>query len=666
MPAVKQPRYFILFCLITGFYFAKAQKTPYIERLVSLTANKQTIEQVFKSISSQTSVVFSYSQSFNDKQQISLTCKNKPLRLVIAEILKSSNCSYKTKEKYIIITCDNKPAAPVSKIKGYVYDANDSLIVPQASIYIKQDKHSAITNSFGFFELTFSNKFEKVAITVAKENYCDTSITIHNKPTQEIIIYLQPSDKSKHAVITINPIKTEEKTETAIKDTTTKTDNEPPAISESRFNKFKTNFKNISDTLFSNLSISFLPFISTNRLLSGNTVNNYSFNILAGYSKGIEVAELGGLLNIDNGNVKYVQVGGLGNYVLGNFTGFQLSGLTNINHKKTQGVQIAGIINFNKSDVEGVQVGGITNFNLTNLKGTQIAGVYNHTKIVKGAQIAGICNLTKAIEGVQFSGICNLAQEMKGTQIAGICNLAQEIKGSQVAGICNLTQKANGLQIAGICNQAQVEQGLQIAGIVNNSDTVYGLQLAGIVNIANYLKGGQFSFINVSDTASGIPVGFFSYVKKGYHKFEISADEAKFGILSFGTGVNKLHNIFSFGINYLNPQLLIFGYGLGSSFSIHKKWNLNCNITIHQVKLTEEIITSPNIISKLNVNAEYKLGPKLLIGLGPTVSAYNTDTSDLNYTSIYAAIPPYSFYDKTKGAVNTKIWLGAKLYVKIM
>lgn len=591
MSAIKQLRYFILWCLIVSFNCIKAQKTPYLERLVTLTASKQTVAELFKTISAQTSVIFSYSQPFNDKQQLSLICKNRPLRLVIAEILKSSNCSYKTKDKYIIITCDNKPIIPTSKIRGYIYSAYDSLIVPQASIYIKKDKHSAVTNNFGFFELTFSNKFENVAISVAKENYCDTTIKLTNKSTQEITIYLYPKDKLKHSIITINPSTTIDssaiqKTDTIIK-TLSKT-----SISESRFSKFKNNFKNISDTLFSNFSASFLPFISTNRLLSVNTINKYSLNILAGYSKGIDVIEIGGLLNVDNGDVKYVQIGGLGNCVFGDVTGVQVAGLTNINSKKTEGVQIAGIVNINSMNVKGLQIGGITNLNKNNTKGMQIAGIYNQTKSIKGVQIAGIANY---------------------------------------------------------------------------SDTTNGFQLAGLVNKTNYLKGAQLSFVNIADTASGIPIGFFSYVKKGYHKFEIATDETKFGTLSFGTGVNKLHTIFLLGINYNKTQLVTYGYGLGSTYQLHRKWNLSVSLLLQNIQsTTTNDINFTNNISKLNASVEYKIYPKLLIGFGPTLSVLNADTNKADYALFYNDLAPYTFYNQTSSSINTKMWLGAKLYLKMM
>lgn len=591
MSAIKQLRYYILWSLIVGFNCIKAQNTPYLERLVTLSASKQTIVELFKTISAQTSVVFSYSQSFNDKQQLSLVCKNKPLRLVIAEILKSSNCSYKTKDKYVIITCDNKPSVPTSKIRGYIYSAYDSLIVPQASIYIKQDKHSAVTNNFGFFELTVSNKLKNVAISIAKENYCDTSIILYNKSNEEITIYLYPKDKLKHSVITINPTISIDSS-TIKKEDTIVTILSNVSISESRFNNFKTNFKNISDTLFSNFSASFLPFISTNRLLSVNTINKYSLNILAGYSKGIDVIEIGGLLNIDNGDVKYVQIGGLGNCVFGDVTGVQVAGLVNINTKKTEGVQIAGVVNINSMNVKGLQIGGISNLSKYNTKGMQIAGIYNQTKSIKG---------------------------------------------------------------------------VQLSGLVNTSDTANGFQFAGLANKTNYLKGAQLSLINIADTASGIPIGFFSYVKKGYRKFEIATDETKFGTLSFGTGVNKLHNIFLLGINYNKTQLVTYGYGLGSTYQLHRKWNLSFSLLLQNIQSTNTSdISFTNSISKLNVSAEYKLYPKLLIGFGPTLSVFNADTIKADYALFYNNLAPYTFYNQTSSNINTKIWLGAKLYLKIM
>ena len=282
------------------------------------------------------------------------------------------------------------------------------------------------------------------------------------------------------------------------------------------------NLRNISDTIFSDVSLSFLPYISTNRLLSINTVTKYSFNILAGYSKGIDIFELGGLVNIDNGNVKYGQIGGLGNIVAGEFTGGQVGGIFNINSKNITGVQIAGIVNVDKSNIRGLQIGGIGNVVSNNTTGVQIGGVFNLTK-----------------------------NQFKGVQLAGIYNFTDTLKG------------------------------LQLAGIINSVNTSNGIQVAGILNHSTLLNGVQFSLLNFSDTAtaSGIPFGLFSYVKNGYHKLELATDELLFGTLSFGTGVDRLYNIFITGINYSKPTFYTFGYGLGSNYHLKNKWSLSINLT---------------------------------------------------------------------------------------
>ncbi len=589
MPVIIQRFCLVAWCFVISFNRINAQKAPYLEQLVTINANKQTIAELFKTINAQTSVVFSYSQSFNDKQQLSLVCKNKPLRLVITEILKPSNCSYRVKDKYIIITCDKKPIVPVSKVRGYIYSASDSLIIPQASIYIRQNKHSAVTDDFGFFELTLAREFKNVEIAIAKENYCDTNITLYNPSNQELTIYLSPKNKSKHFIGVTDQGISVQHSEALKGDTIQK---RPDGLNKrgSRLNSFKTNFKNISDTLFSNFSLSLLPFVSTNRLLAVNTINKYSLNLLAGYSKGIDVVEIGGVLNIDHGRVKYVQIGGLGNCVFGNVIGVQIAGLANINEGSTVGVQLAGIVNINEQRVTGSQISGIANLNSHDTRGMQLAGIYNHTRLCKGVQLAGIANY---------------------------------------------------------------------------ADTVRGFQLAGIVNKTRYLQGVQLSLLNVADTASGIPFGFFSYVRKGYHKIELAGDELKFLTISFGTGVNRLHNIFLAGINYNNPQIVTYGYGWGGLFALHKKWNMALNITAQQFQHANDLRAMNNLLSKVFVGVEYSIRSKIRVGFGPVFNDFMSSGNDVNYSALLEKIPEYVFYDEDNGNMNTKMWAGAKLYFKI-
>jgi hypothetical protein len=607
MYAIKLFRYTLLGCFILIFSSAKAQRTPYLERLVTIAANKQTLADIFKTISVQTEVVFSYSQGFNDKQLMSYVCKNKPLRLVLNSLLQPSNCSYKVKEKYIIITCNKAAPASLIKMNGYIYNALDSLVIPNASVYIKQNKQSAITNNFGYFEMEFSNKTTRFFLSVAKEGYRDTTLLVSSSSKQEFSIYLNAKTAPK-ALVTHMPDTLVSKQDSLVSDSIVPKAEVTSEVASSFWTRIKSkdiNFRNISDTLFTNFSISALPNIGTNRLLSINTVNKYSFNVLAGYSKGVDVFELGGLVNIDNGDVKYGQVAGLVNLVSGNVTGFQLGGIANLNSKQTNGLQIGGIVNVNKAMVLGMQLGGI-------------------------------------------------------------CNYTQGVKGVQLAGIYNQTNSIMGMQLGGIYNHAQKAQGLQLAGIVNTADTVNGVQFSGILNKAGYVKGMQFSLLNVADTFAGMPFGFFSYVKKGYHTLELASDEMRFASISFGTGVNALHNIFILGINYSKPQLLTYGYGLGSDFALQKKWNVSIELTGQQFQNTSYALSLDNLSGKVFVGIAYKIKPKLKLGFGPTYNVFSSNTGETNSGAIFENIPPYYFYNQDSGDRNTKMWIGAKLYLKIL
>ena len=333
--------------------------------------------------------------------------------------------------------------------------------------------------------------------------------------------------------------------------------------------------QSITDTRYSKFPLSVFPKVSTNGSLSIITENKYSFNLFAGCSKGVSAFELGGFLNIVNGNVKYVQIAGLMNLVSGKVTGFQLAGILNLNSNQTTGLQLSGIANINKSNI-------------------------------------------------------------------------------------------NGLQLSGVYNQAKNTKGVQLSGVMNISDTVNGVQISGIVNKTRYLKGVQVSFLNILDTTSGLPIGFFSYVKNGYHKLEIATDELKYTTISFGTGINKLHNIFIAGINYSKPQMWTYGYGLGGVFSIHKKWNVVINVTAQQFQNSDYDITTNNILSKLFVGVEYKIKPKIQIGFGPTFNDFTSKNNDVNYGIVLQSIPKNYFYNEDIGNKNTKIWLGAKLYFKIL
>ncbi|MBP7497581.1 MAG: hypothetical protein KA792_07970 [Bacteroidales bacterium] len=413
-----------------------AQNRPYIEKLVTINAVNQTYSEIFKNISSQTGVVFSYTQ-FNDKQKITKAFYKKPLRIILNDMFPGTPCGYKINDKYIIIRCKESaktnPAPPL-ELKGYVYSLQDSSSLENVSIYLKQNKKSTLSDKYGYFQLSFSASQPAITLSFAKENYKDTSLVIYNYSKKELTIYLYPKVVQKVIKDTIfnKPVNTDTLTIIELPADTNKR-NELKDKLKSLWGLLKNNanFRNINDTLFSKLSFSVIPGISTNRLLAINTVNKVSFNLFAGSSKGIDICEIGGLLNIDNGDVRYCQFAGLGNIVSGNVKGAQFAGLFNINSKKTTGFQAAGLYNYT-GRMDGMQVAGLVN---------------NTSERVDVAQVSGLINIADTISGFQLSGLANIAGCIRGCQVAGLINIAKRNDGFQLSFI-NIADTGNGYPLA--------------------------------------------------------------------------------------------------------------------------------------------------------------------------------------------------------------------------
>ena len=108
--------------------------------------------------------------------------------------------------------------------------------------------------------------------------------------------------------------------------------------------------------------VSFTPGLSTHGKLSSQVVNNFSLNVIGGYTAGTNGVEIGGIFNIDKKEVKYVQAAGIFNMAGGN----------------VKGVQMAGINNTVLDTVKALQAAGVRNYVKGKLNGVQLAGVYNH------------------------------------------------------------------------------------------------------------------------------------------------------------------------------------------------------------------------------------------------------------------------------------------------
>lgn len=579
---------FCLALLLSNHVMFAQGGTPPLERTVSLSFQNKKTDEVLKEISQQAGFVFSYSKNAFDAQQvISFTFKSKTVREIL-EIIFEGRVKYKQKNNYIILTKANKDDSIV--VSGYVVDETTGQKLKEVSIYDPISLQSTVTDEFGYFQLEVKKPSkEEMRLAIKRSNYSDTTIIVNSK-------------RSSFQNLSLN---IDEAKWQAFSDSL-----------DSKLNRLwswtkqsvqRSNMRNIRDTLHRTWQISFVPFIGTNHKLSGNVVNDYSLNILGGYSAGTRIVEFGGLFNINSGDVGYAQFGGLFNLNGGNTEGVQFAGLFNSNLGTTKAIQFAGLANVNMQESEGAQFAGLINFCKGIYGGPQVAGLFNlATSDVKGAQVAGLFNFSPG--------------KTDGAQVAGLFNVAQEVNGSQVS---------------------------------------------GLFNIAKHVKGTQIGLLNIADSVKGVPVGLLSFVNEGYHQLEVGADELFPVSLAFRTGVTSFYNILTASVrpNDTDTTTWSFGYGLGVAPKISKRIYLNTDITANHVNKGN--VEALNMINKFYLGFEFKFSKRFALAVGSTLNLHIYDAGFDNHAKLFTYYEP-KIIDEGTFTRNTdyQLWWGGKVALR--
>jgi hypothetical protein len=384
----------------------KAQELPILEKKVSIAAENESLENFLKRLSQAVGCVFSYSSSVIDVKRIySGTFAEQPLRLILEEVF-AGEVEAKQKGIYVILS-PRQASKKELVVSGYVVDENTGKAIRDATVYDPITLKSSVTDEFGFFQLAIKNSnLDSVRLVVNKKNYGDTLLVNDQlNPFQKILLKTSEVDIEGVGKSLAKPMK--------------------DAWQWTKKSVGSTNLENVSDTIYRKFQVSLVPYIGTNRKLSGNVVNDYSYNVWGGFSAGTNKVELGGLFNTNKGNVKYLQMAGLFNLVGGSMQGVQMAGLTNIVLDDTRAVQMAGLGNYTSGLLEGVQLAGVVNI---------------ATREVKGAQLAGVANYAHSDHsGVQVAGILNIANRIKGSQI-GLFNYADSVSGASI-GLLSIVRK---------------------------------------------------------------------------------------------------------------------------------------------------------------------------------------------------------------------------------
>ncbi len=410
--------YFIVFFIPLHLLFAQ---TPLLERSINLRLNNEKISVVLESIAKQGNFSFSYNSAiFDVNNRGDITVVNKPVREVLNLIFRGI-ISYKVRGNYIILQKNNQKASSKTiSISGYIIEANTDKPLSKATIYDPKSLSSTVSNQYGYYRLNLTLSELPVKLIISKADYVKRIIAIKSFQNSYENIELTPTI-SRTVDLPIFEDNSIEKRDSYINQDLS-LENKPviqpmappfPDITDqnlfptspildstlydSRWDEFKKklgrifvsrsqriNAQNVDDSLGQKFQVSFLPFLGTNRLLSGSIKNDYSVNILMGYSGGVRKLEVGGILNGVRNDVQGLQLAGVGNIVGRTVLGGQLSSAFNIAGYLDRGIQLS--LGFNVIIRES--------------GGWQIAPINFAHRVVKGGKQMGFINISDSTDTV--------------------------------------------------------------------------------------------------------------------------------------------------------------------------------------------------------------------------------------------------------------------------
>lgn len=599
--------------LFVSLLYAQDTPIPVLERNITITAVNQPLGDVLKDMSRRGNFTFSYSpQVINSSRPVSLKVQDRSVRFILNLLFKDEKVEYKEKGKYIILkrTPAVRPADQSRILEGYVYDSHTGKKVTEASIYDKDLMASAVTDQYGYFSLEFPAGTPLKSLQISKVGYHDTLLLALDSAMRirNLEIRLKQDSVPEKRLIDFEQFRPEW------------------FLTE----KQQINSRNITVPLFRSVQFSLLPSLSTNKFLGGATVNYVSLNATMGYVQGIRLFEAAGLINYDRTDVSYLQIAGAGNLVRGKVKGFQ------------------GAFLFNQSRL---------------IWGLQLAGGWNLVKDTATAQFAGISNKA-GMNVMQVSGIYNLADQTN-FQAGGLLNRSRSAA-FQLAGVINQADTVPGAQTSVLMNVCKTGSIVQLAGIANYTGNEVSVQIAGLVNKAESIKDFQLALFNIADTSSAVSLGLFSFIRKGYHRLEFSADETFPVNIAFRTGTLAFHTFLNAGTAAFRKQNLLWnmGYGLGTSFGNPEKYLFDLDLTISEVTWQNHLKGTYHWY-KFYFGTDRKITGKLSFVAGISFNALLSDSLEPDFNEISSRMPFYTLSSTNySNGHNLKTWIGGKAGIR--
>ncbi|GAA4362003.1 hypothetical protein GCM10023185_29510 [Hymenobacter saemangeumensis] len=378
--------------------------------------------------------------------------------------------------------------------------------------------------------------------------------------------------------------------------------------------------------------VSFIGPLGTNWLANARSVNDYSLNILAGYSAGVRRVELGAWLNVVRDTVQ----------------GFQAAGIANVTGTDVRGVQLAGIVNLNGGGVQGMQAAGIVNVGRDDVRGVQLAGIVN---------ITGGAGQARQRPG----------QPTRLRRLLGLPRLLATDPLGQLPAAPSTAQPGLLLQAASIANITGTDvRGLQTASILNVARRVKGVQF-GLVNVGRHVTGAQFGLINFADSVTGASIGIINIVRHGYLHGEVWASESLPLNAVVKLGVRRYYTLLGVASEpFANRVQWASGFGVGTAGQPKGRVTLSLDVIQWTLAGTSDDPNAETIdsrfLTQLRPALAWQIEPqgRLQLVVAPTLNLAIAWSNDRQPQWDFGA--NQKLWIDTAGAQSrTRLWPGAQI-----
>ena len=565
-----------------------------LERRIQVSFSQAPLKTALDEVARLGGFEWSYNARILDNSRpVNLPPGNRTVRETLVLLL-GDDYTFRQNGDNLILKRNKKPQ---QRLSGYLSDPHTGRKIPNATVYDRLTLRSTTTDSSGFYELPVGPRSE---IVISKLDYRDTVLTVSSQTPRFVQLELSPDSLPHKSYFSIRRGVSE--ASYALEQFFVKTSQSLNAL-------------NVSDSLHRRYQISFLPGVGTNHHLSGSVTNDFSLNILAGYSRGNRALELAGLGNITRENMSGLQAAGAFNNLRGNASGVQAAGIYNYVGDTLTGVQASGVVNFAGYGTQfSVQAAGVLNLVPQGRFAMQMAGTANYADTILAFQAAGVWNHARALEnGVQAAGVSNFAGRAHAT--------------AQFAGLSNSI--GNGTV------------GLQVAGFANTADTLMAMQVSGFLNLARRLRGVQVGIVNIAGVNEGVQIGLLNFSGRGgYIALEASANDVLWSNLSFKSGrpgfyVTLTGGVDSFAVN--EGSLWAFGAGIGSISRLGSRFGLNSDLT-HRHLSVGSFDDAVQEWVQLAMGLDLRVAGGLHLFGGPTFNLLITDPADPSSAALRAQV----------------------------